>query len=1367
MSDTQPTPSAPRRSQRDRKAVQHFASAPATRKRKRNDSDAEGDAHPDVDADQPETDAEDENDDGGKTKMSKSKSSPKTKSTKKPRTEKATSPKPPKVPTRRGRKPKGGDDAYDAEQVAKDTKISPDNPLFNAIMNPASPLQSSAEDFLESLQQSPEAALAELINLVLRSCGCNDSVDADQALDFDGIVSTLDDFTESLKQENSPIYPLTSKLPVFKRFRRSLSEWIERLIISASDLGVLYSTQMMETLQQWVVSMSSSQIRSFRHTATVIALEAETALCDVAAATDKEAEVVTRQREGEKKRKGAKGGNARLKELEVKSQSIKRTQNKLKAYIKEFVDGVFVHRFRDLDPNIRADCVRALGLWLRKYPEHFLDAHYLRYVGWVLSDVNNHVRLEAVKALSGVYNQAEYIPSLTLFTERFRTRLLEMATSDVDLSIRVAVIHVLSDIETHFPLEEEQKERLCLLLFDEEAKVRKAVSPLVHAVWEEEVEEEINRQHKPSDKDKERIGFKVLASLLVKWTKALDVLVGDTEESEIGDDGDGRSRRVNRRRDVVALIGPEDRSRVALAVEALWDHVEPIGDWEALLDLLLLDHSASENDSQLGLVPKPKARANGKKQNDDFVVDDAWRLEENEESTLLEVMVAAIRRAKEESVNGKKGEEENVSNDITRALIKGLPRLFIKHQSDQNRIAEVLIIPTLMNLDLYLEMRMIAAYTSLWDDIIKQFMSHSSAKVLSHAMTVIRYFMEATSLSNTNSAKVLELEDELSTQLRDTIAGRDEIEVASFSEDEVIALSAWCTRLSILSGTRNMTSWVEENEGGKQSCAWDIVSALVERGRLGHKEEESMIEQALDVLTFHVMWKTKGFPAEVEPTPEDVRYKEILQEQRESLLEKLVEYAIGTQSNTVEGVRRAAFKHLIDLHILFSSTNSYSLDGTPQPIASLALSLDDETQHRCAGYIQAEIERYADFLDDNVDDDQSQNSDNNSSEGDEEAEEEEEKINSDLNSRDVLEREYLFIDVISTFLRAIRTGTINVQHGAVVLAHYGRLDLTFDTCSKVIIDVLREENVMKDNPDIIVATLTRAIQEAFTLVLDGVIRDETSSLQLAKMAAGCFVVRGSQLTVLRRLPAEYIIHIQTNLLSWVIKRIAAYENNKNKKSLKSAITFFRVLIPLLGPIQSRDALKLKAHMDQAFAEAKVEIAPSSKQWEPQRAYEKRLSTIMSKDNAQSAKGKRTRRKAGAAASSEEDTEGEHTQDEVVDERPLPKPRRITRRNPAVVEEDVAVNPSPDANPVTPKAQKVANLHKTPEVLLEEHADSPMQSLTPSESQQEPDDTMTPKALKRPRDEDETDSPAALNGADGAEPEVDIPDIQVRRKRIRH
>ena len=117
--------------------------------------------------------------------------------------------------------------------------------------------------------------------------------------------------------------------------------------------------------------------------------------------------------------------------------------------------------------------------------------------------------------------------------------------------------------------------------------------------------------------------------------------------------------------------------------------------------------------------------------------------------------------------------------------------------------------------------------------------------------------MEATSLSNSNSTKTLELEDELSTQLRDAIAGRDEIEVTSFSEDEVLALSALCTRLAVLAGMRNMTTWTEEDEGGKQSSAWDIINALVERGRLGYKEEEMVSLSKLNNGGYFHSWPTK------------------------------------------------------------------------------------------------------------------------------------------------------------------------------------------------------------------------------------------------------------------------------------------------------------------------------------------------------------------------------------------------------------------------------------------------------------------------------------------------------------------------------
>jgi cohesin complex subunit SA-1/2 len=131
---------------------------------------------------------------------------------------------------------------------------------------------------------------------------------------------------------------LTSKLAVFKKFRKSLSEFLERLITSSAELGSLYSSDLMATLQTWVIAMSSSQIRSFRHTATVVALEVETALCDVAAAVEKEAEVIGRQREGERKRKGStKGG--RQKEFEGKAAEVRERRTKLAEILKEFVDG--------------------------------------------------------------------------------------------------------------------------------------------------------------------------------------------------------------------------------------------------------------------------------------------------------------------------------------------------------------------------------------------------------------------------------------------------------------------------------------------------------------------------------------------------------------------------------------------------------------------------------------------------------------------------------------------------------------------------------------------------------------------------------------------------------------------------------------------------------------------------------------------------------------------------------------------------------------------------------------------------------------------------------------------------------------------
>jgi cohesin complex subunit SA-1/2 len=68
----------------------------------------------------------------------------------------------------------------------------------------------------------------------------------------------------------------------------------------------------------------------------VVALNVETALCEVAASVEKEKETVIRQLEGERKKKR---NIERVKELETKSIGINERRTKLKEYLKEFFDG--------------------------------------------------------------------------------------------------------------------------------------------------------------------------------------------------------------------------------------------------------------------------------------------------------------------------------------------------------------------------------------------------------------------------------------------------------------------------------------------------------------------------------------------------------------------------------------------------------------------------------------------------------------------------------------------------------------------------------------------------------------------------------------------------------------------------------------------------------------------------------------------------------------------------------------------------------------------------------------------------------------------------------------------------------------------
>lgn len=77
------------------------------------------------------------------------------------------------------------------------------NPILDALLNPSAALQSTAEDFLDSFERAAEPALADIINCILRACGCNASVNSDEATDSDGVVDTLETLMEDVKKVQS------------------------------------------------------------------------------------------------------------------------------------------------------------------------------------------------------------------------------------------------------------------------------------------------------------------------------------------------------------------------------------------------------------------------------------------------------------------------------------------------------------------------------------------------------------------------------------------------------------------------------------------------------------------------------------------------------------------------------------------------------------------------------------------------------------------------------------------------------------------------------------------------------------------------------------------------------------------------------------------------------------------------------------------------------------------------------------------------------------------------------------------------------------------------------------------------------------
>lgn len=196
----------------------------------------------------------------------------------------------------------------------------------------------------------------------------------------------------------------------------------------------------MDHLISLLTRLSDSQLRAFRHTATLAAMKLMTALVDVALQVSANIENASRQYEAERlKTRGKCTG------LMSKGTELEENMDEIKNMLTYMFKSVFVHRYRDTLPEIRGICMTEIGVWMFKFSRNFLDDSYLKYIGWTLHDKVGDVRLRCLQALRPLYGSEEFKAKLELFTSKFKDRIVAM-TLDKEFEVAVHAVRLVISI---------------------------------------------------------------------------------------------------------------------------------------------------------------------------------------------------------------------------------------------------------------------------------------------------------------------------------------------------------------------------------------------------------------------------------------------------------------------------------------------------------------------------------------------------------------------------------------------------------------------------------------------------------------------------------------------------------------------------------------------------------------------------------------------------------------------------------------------------------------------------------------------------------------------------------------------------------
>ncbi|XP_053673037.1 cohesin subunit SA-1 [Anopheles nili] len=558
--------------------------------------------------------------------------------------------------------------------VADRESTTDESSLYYILRHSKSTIATIVDDWIERYKVDKDSALIALMNFFVHASGCKGKItpEMQQSMEHTAIIRKM---TEEF-DEDSHEYPLMMSGQQWKKFKMNFCDFVQTLV-KQCQYSIIYDQFLMDNVISLLTGLSDSQVRAFRHTATLAAMKLMTALVDVALLVSVQFDMAARQYDTERTKPRDKRAADRLESLMARRTELEENMDEIKNMLTYMFKSVFVHRYRDTLPDIRAICMSEIGIWMMKFSSNFLDDSYLKYIGWTLHDKVGDVRLKCLQALLPLYENEELKGKLELFTSKFKDRIVAM-TLDKEYEAAVhAVKLVINILKSHQDiLTDKDCEIVYELVYSSHRGVAQAAAEFLNV----------------------RL-FCLDPNAIATYTKR------------------GKMRLPNTPliRDLVQFfIESELHEHGAYLVDSFIDNNPMLKDWECYTDLLLEEPGPMEE-----------------------------MLDNKQESTLIEIMVSAVRqsatgeppvgRGSSRKMTLSAKEIKQVQDDkqrLTEHFIQTLPLLLHKYSADGEKLTNLLAIPQYFDIELFTTTRQEANLLALLDKMTHVMSTHVDREVL-------------------------------------------------------------------------------------------------------------------------------------------------------------------------------------------------------------------------------------------------------------------------------------------------------------------------------------------------------------------------------------------------------------------------------------------------------------------------------------------------------------------------------------------------------------------------------------------------------------------------------------------------------------